>query len=138
MVTRILKQQRPSRNILIPNSALKNRSPTRLPKISPRKNGASARRAGRRIDRGIGEKYPAFRQLVQVGCLCDVIDSSRSFDLRIDTSLPTPVIGKCKENIGPIFSKARSPGKEKKKKNSNHRIPSNLHAEWSREPLPIR
>ena len=138
MVTRILKQQRPSRNILIPNSALKNRSPTRLPKISPRKNGASARRAGRRIDRGIGEKYATPCQLVEVGSLRYIINPSSPFDLRIDTSLPTPVIGKCKENIGPIFSKARSPDKEKKKKNSNHRIPSNLHAEWSREPLPIR
>ena len=120
MVTRILEQQRPSRNILIPNSALKNGPPARLPKISPRKNGTSARRAGRRIDRGIGEKYPAFRQLVEVGCLCDIIDSSRTLYLRIYTSLPTTVIGKCKENIRPIYRQARGKTEEERNEGSYH------------------
>ena len=45
MVTRILQQQGPGRDLLVPDRTLKNGSPTRLPKVSTGKDGTPTWRA---------------------------------------------------------------------------------------------
>jgi hypothetical protein len=96
---------------------LENGSPTRLPKVSPRKDGAATGSAGRCIDRGIGEKHATFRQFVEVGSLGDVVDSARSLDLGINGCLPAPVIGKGKKDIGPFASQDEKRRYDERKKN---------------------
>ena len=78
---------------------MKDGSPTRLPKVSTGKDGAPARRTGRGVDLGVGEKHASLGKLVEVGSLGDVVDSARSLDLGIERCLPAPVIGKGKQNV---------------------------------------
>ena len=54
------------------------------------------------IDRGIREKHAPFRQFVEIRCLGEIVQSSGSFNLRIDGSLPAPIIGKGEEDVRPI------------------------------------
>ena len=56
MVTRILEQQGPSWNVLIPTRTLENRPPSGLPKVTPRKNGTSTWRTGRELHDRIKNK----------------------------------------------------------------------------------
>ena len=67
MVSRILEQQRPSRDLLVPDRPLKNSSPPRFPKVSPRKDGAPARGTGRRLTEALVKSTPLLASLSKWG-----------------------------------------------------------------------